>query len=135
MGNQQLLLLVLGTIVVAIAVVVGITEFRAYHIEAVGDEMQSTILTLSAEAKVHFNTPKTLGGGGGSFEGFYGGKTTREIGSLKYMIVSFQDAVTTTGMSGYGYLACEVKHTNGNITLNWFGFGSYKDRTKTAVTL
>ena len=70
MGSQQLLLLVLGTIIVAVAIAVGITQFHSYHTEAIGDEVQEQLLNLSAEAITYFKKPSTLGGGGMSFNGY-----------------------------------------------------------------
>lgn len=70
MGNQQIILLVLGTIVVAVAVTIGIMLFREYYTDSVGDDMATTLLEQAQEAKIYFLKPRTLGGGNKSFTGF-----------------------------------------------------------------
>jgi len=70
MGQQQLLLIVLGTIVVGIAVVVGINQFSTLAAEANRDQLISDLNFLSALARAHFRKPVTMGGGGNSFANY-----------------------------------------------------------------
>ncbi len=70
MGQQQLLLIVLGVIIVGIAVVVGINLFNANAQESAKDTLVSEGTNLGAMAQQYFKKPVALGGGGNSFAGF-----------------------------------------------------------------
>ena len=70
MGQQQLLLIVLGVIIVGIAVVVGINLFNANAEESTKDTLVSEGTNLGAMAQQYFKKPVALGGGGNSFVGF-----------------------------------------------------------------
>ncbi len=70
MGQQQLLLIVLGVIIVGIAVVVGINLFNANAEESAKDTIASEATNLGAMCLQYFKKPLALGGGGNSFAGF-----------------------------------------------------------------
>jgi len=70
MGQQQLLLIVLGVIIVGIAVVVGINLFNANAEESTKDTMVSEGTNLGAMAQQYFKKPVALGGGGNDFTNF-----------------------------------------------------------------
>ena len=70
MGQQQLLLIVLGIIVVGIAVVVGINQFSISAAQSNRDLLYSDLNFISAFARVHFKKPDIMGGGGNSFANF-----------------------------------------------------------------
>lgn len=70
MGQQQLLLIVLGVIIVGIAVVVGINLFNTSAEESTKDTLVSEGTNLGALAQQYFKKPTEMGGGGGSFVGF-----------------------------------------------------------------
>ena len=67
MGQQQLLLIVLGVIIVGIAVVVGINLFNANAEESAKDTIVSEGTNLGALAQQFFKKPVALGGGGNTF--------------------------------------------------------------------
>jgi hypothetical protein len=70
MGQQQLLLIVLGVIIVGIAVVVGINIFSASSANANRDAVVSDLTNLGAMAQQYYRKPTAMGGGGNSFVGF-----------------------------------------------------------------
>jgi hypothetical protein len=70
MGQQQLLLIVLGVIIVGIAVVVGINVFTAQSEESAKDAIVSDCTTLGAMAQQYFRKPAAMGGGSNSFTGW-----------------------------------------------------------------
>ena len=70
MGQQQLLLIVLGVIVVGIALVVGINLFNASAEEANKDSIASDCTNLAAMAQQYFKKPAAMGGGANSFVGW-----------------------------------------------------------------
>jgi len=67
MGQQQLLLIILGVIVVGIAVAVGITMFQDNAISANRDAVTNDLVNLAARAQQYYRRPTALGGGQGSF--------------------------------------------------------------------
>jgi hypothetical protein len=69
MGQQQLLLIVLGVIIVGIAVVVGINLFNANAEESAKDTLVSEGTNIGAMAQQYYKKPGALGGGGNSFDG------------------------------------------------------------------
>ena len=70
MGQQQLLLIVLGVIIVGIAVVVGINVFTASSLTANNDAVIADLQTIGAMAQQHYRKPTAMGGGGNTFTGF-----------------------------------------------------------------
>jgi len=70
MGQQQLLLIVLGVIIVGIAVAVGMNMFSTSAAEANRDAIISDLNFISALARGHYRKPVDMGGGGNSFENF-----------------------------------------------------------------
>ena len=70
MGQQQLLLIVLGVIVVGIAVVVGINLFNASAVSANRDGVASDLTNLGAMAQQYYKKPASMGGGANTFTGW-----------------------------------------------------------------
>lgn len=70
MGQQQLLLIVLGVIIVGIAVVVGINVFTASSVQANSDALVADCTNLAAMAQQYYRKPTALGGGGNKFAGW-----------------------------------------------------------------
>jgi len=70
MGQQQLLLIVLGVIIVGIAVAVGINMFSSSAVDANRDAVTADLAHLSSKAQQHYKKPTTMGGGGNDFNGF-----------------------------------------------------------------
>jgi hypothetical protein len=67
MGQQQLLLIVLGVIIVGIAIVVGINLFNANAESSTQDSIVSQGTNIGALAQQYYKKPVALGGGGNSF--------------------------------------------------------------------
>jgi type II secretory pathway pseudopilin PulG len=70
MGQQQLLLIVLGVIIVGIAIVVGINLFLSSSVEANKDALVADNMNLAALAQQYYKKPSALAGGNGTFTGF-----------------------------------------------------------------
>ncbi|HEX2960189.1 MAG: hypothetical protein HF309_18935 [Ignavibacteria bacterium] len=70
MGQQQLLLIVLGVIIVGIAVVVGINLFNSSSKDAGRDQVVSNLTNLASKAQQYYKKPTSLGGGQNDFNGF-----------------------------------------------------------------
>jgi len=70
MGQQQLLLIILGVIIVGIAIAVGISQFGAHSTQANKDGVTSSLVNASANAYQFKIRPTTMGGGGGAYTGY-----------------------------------------------------------------
>jgi len=70
MGQQQLLLIVLGVIIVGIAVVVGINVFTASSLDANRNAVISDMTTLASMAQQYYRKPTALAGGNQTFTGW-----------------------------------------------------------------
>ncbi len=70
MGQQQLLLILLGVIVVGVAIVAGINIFTAHAVEAKRDLVLHECVELASMAQQYYRKPSEMGGGGRSFSGW-----------------------------------------------------------------
>jgi len=69
MGQQQLLLIVLGVIIVGIAVVVGINLFNANSRESWKSQKATQVMNYAQMYLTYYKKTKAMGGGGRSFAG------------------------------------------------------------------
>lgn len=69
MGQQQLLLVILVTIIVGVATVVAINIFGQSAENANVDALRQDVLTLSAMSQGWYIKPELMDGGGGDFAG------------------------------------------------------------------
>ncbi|MCC7051187.1 MAG: hypothetical protein IT239_05350 [Bacteroidia bacterium] len=67
MGQQQLLLIVLGVIIVGVAVITAIILFRASAVENKRDLILNETMNIAMMAQEYYKKPMILGGGSGSF--------------------------------------------------------------------
>jgi Tfp pilus assembly protein PilE len=70
MGQQQLLLIVLGVIIVGIAIAVGISMFKSNAQSSNRDQVINDLNNLAAKAQQYYRKPTAMGGGGQDFNGF-----------------------------------------------------------------
>jgi len=68
MGQQQLLLLILVTILVGLATVVAISTMQESRANANYDAVRQTILDASTRAQGYYMKHESMGGGGKSFQ-------------------------------------------------------------------
>lgn len=70
MGQQQLLLILLGLVVIAIAIALGISLFRAHAISSKRDILTNETISMAAQAISYYKRTREFGGGGKSFIGW-----------------------------------------------------------------
>ncbi|GAA5520575.1 hypothetical protein LQ318_02500 [Aliifodinibius salicampi] len=100
MGQQQLLLVILVTIIVGVATVVAINTFSSAADNANLDAVRNDMATIASSAQGYYMKPDMMGGGGNSFTG-----------------MTFDDlAFATDGSESSG--ATEVTNGNGTYTLS-----------------
>jgi hypothetical protein len=126
MGQQQLLLIVLGVIIVGIAIVIGISLFRAKAVDSNREALISDLYHLEYMANEYYKRPIPFGGGGNSFAGFTLPLTNTSNGNGTYTIsvagtatdITFQGVGTETGDDGTNpvKLQLSVTRTSNVIT-------------------
>jgi hypothetical protein len=101
MGQQQLLLIILGVIIVGIAIGVGISQFGAHSTQANKDGVTSGVINVAANAYQFKIRPTTMGGGSGSYVGYLipSKMVTDDNGTYAASGAS-STAITVTGTSG-----------------------------------
>lgn len=98
MGQQQLLLIVLGIIIVGIAIAVGVNMFQSSAVDTNRQAMISDLANLASKAQRYYRTPDQLGGGSQDFQGFYLHPVDTGNANGSY-------SVTTTAPSGASFVA------------------------------
>jgi len=103
MGQQQLLLIVLGTIIVGVAVVVGINMFSQGAVNAERDALVQDVNTIGANAAAYWRKPVEMGGGGRDFTGLtltkLGADASNANGAFVLAVVD-ADSITVTATGG-----------------------------------
>jgi hypothetical protein len=70
MGQQQLLLIILGVIIVGIAIAVGLSLFSAQSVQSNKDAIINDLNNIAAQAYQFRIRPTSMAGGGGTYVGF-----------------------------------------------------------------
>jgi len=70
MGQQQLLLILVGLIIIGLSIVIVVKLFDVNSLEANGDAVYIDTVDIATAAQHYYQLPRMLSGGGGSFEGF-----------------------------------------------------------------
>ena len=97
MGQQQLLLIVLGIIVVAIAVVLGIWLFNVNAVDAKRNNVTNELVNLSSMAHGFYLRPVTMGGGGHTFTGWKIPDQLKVTANGSYTATVYTDSVVVIG--------------------------------------
>ncbi|MCH8928435.1 MAG: hypothetical protein IIB39_06945 [Candidatus Marinimicrobia bacterium] len=103
MGQQQLLLIVLGTIIVGVAVIVGINMFTTGAVNAERDALLQDVNAVAASAASYWRKPSALGGGNRTFVGVtdvttFGADSSNANGNIIMSAVTATSfTVTATG--------------------------------------
>lgn len=113
MGQQQLLLIIAGVIIVALAVTVALSIVNSNAEEKAKDELVSQVSIIGANAQQWYRRPVGLKGGGGAFNTSKGADSSYQIPHLLnhtenaiYIIESILDTVLIINAipdSTYGY--------------------------------
>jgi hypothetical protein len=104
MGQQQLLLIILGVIIVGIAIAVGLSMFTAQSVNANRDAIISDITNMAANAYQYRIRPVSMGGGGGAYTGYSMPTSLASNENGSYVSsVGGANAITFTGTSAQAY--------------------------------
>ena len=103
MGNQQLLLIILGVIVVGVAIGVGMELFAGTSIGSNRDAIINDLMNLGQYAYRYKLTPVPYGGGGRSYTGFNIPGKLADNDNAGYASTASGTSVTFTAVSKFGY--------------------------------
>ena len=101
MGQQQLLLIVLGVIIVGIAIAVGVTMFQSSAVDANRQAVISDLVNFAAKAQRYYRVPTELGGGSQNFDNFV-------LSPLDTGNANGSYSCTTTQPSGASFVAGDI---------------------------
>ncbi len=112
MGQQQLLLIVLGVIIVGIAIVVGINLFNASSVDANRNAVIADLNNLGAMAQQYYKKPASMGGGSNTFTGWTipTGLSSNSNGSYTVTVAAQSVTITGTGTEN-GDSGSKLVHT------------------------
>lgn len=130
MGQQQLLLIILGVVVVGIAVGVGIIMFQDNAVSQNRDAVAGDMMHLAAKARHYYGRPKSMGGGGHSFVGItMNALVNTSFANNANGIYSIKEgSVTSNSMTfiGVGKVVGNNDSTRVELTIDATGSGSIK---------
>ena len=121
MGQQQLLLIILGVIIVGIAIAVGLSLFSAQSIQSNKDAIINDLNNIAAQAYQYRIRPSSMAGGNGSYLGFKIPLKMASNANAVYTCTPTSDDVTfnaTSAQNPANTVACSID-TDGKFTSNW----------------
>jgi hypothetical protein len=99
MGQQQLLLIILGVIIVGIAIAVGLSLFSAQSIQSNRDAIINDLNNLAAQAYQFRIRPTSMGGGQGDYSCFSIPTKMRTNENATYSASASSNSIVFTGIS------------------------------------
>jgi hypothetical protein len=125
MGQQQLLLIILGVIIVGIAIAVGVSMFGAQSTNANKDAITSSVINIGADAYHYKIRPTSMGGGSQAYTGYTIPSKMRANDNGTYAISSASaTTVVITGTSSINtawVVTCTADDT-GKTTMSYAGW-------------
>ena len=125
MGQQQLLLIILGVIIVGIAIAVGISQFGAHSTQANRDGITASIVNIAANAYQFKIRPTTMGGGSGAYTGYSIPVKMKTDDNGTYALSSAgatSCVVTGTSSVNSGWVATCTSDDSGKTTMSYIGW-------------
>jgi hypothetical protein len=127
MGQQQLLLIILGVIIVGIAIAVGLSMFSAQSISSNQDALINDLNNLFANAYQYRIRPTSMGGGGGSYVGYTVPSTlsSNENGTFEATNVAADEVeFTASSTQNDGTITVSIG-PDGRVTGSWTYGGAF----------
>ena len=127
MGQQQLLLIILGVIIVGIAIAVGLSLFSAQSVQSNRDAIINDLNNLGAQAYQFRTRPSTMSGGQGDYTTFTIPTKLQTNENGTYTAVTTTNTVVFTAVSAQN-ASNSIKVTidsNGKLG-NWSYFGDFQ---------
>jgi hypothetical protein len=99
MGQQQLLLIILGVIIVGIAIAVGLSLFSAQSVQSNRDAIINDLNNLAAQAYQFRIRPTSMGGGQGDYTTFAIPSKMKTNENATYTSSPSQNSIVFTAVS------------------------------------
>ncbi len=128
MGQQQLLLIILGVIIVGIAIAVGLSMFSSQSISSNKDAITNDLNNLFANAYQFRIRPASMGGGGGLYTGYAipTALASNENGAFTATVADPNVTFTGTSGAGYGTVTVKIGSDGRPVTGSWAYTGNFK---------
>ena len=97
MGQQQLLLIILGVLIIGVAIATGVQLFATGAEATTRDNIHNSIMNIVSDAQAHFFRPNVMGGGNGSFEGYSLPERLSEMGNMYFDTNASRDELVVEG--------------------------------------
>ena len=124
MGQQQLLLIILGVIIVGIAIAIGLSLFTANSIQANKDAMINDVNNISANAYQYRIRTQSMGGGNNSYANYTVPTRLSSNSNATYAASGASaSALTITGgsIANSGCSVIGTLNANGGLALSFSG--------------
>lgn len=118
MGNNQILIIILGMIIVGVTIAVAIVLVNENAVTANRDAMSTDIVNIATRAQQFYNTPSAFGGGGRSYVGL----TADAAGMSKLVSTAMSD-------NGNGQYSILTAGTSAQVVLQAVGNVELSDGT------
>jgi Tfp pilus assembly protein PilE len=119
MGQQQLLLIVLGIIIVGIAIAVGVNMFQSSAVDTNRQSMISDLANLAAKAQRYYRTPTELGGGAQNFQNFALGRLDTANANGSYRLSTSPNLTPNAVPTPTGNVTITTSVTDTIYILGW----------------
>jgi len=124
MGQQQLLLTILVTIIIGVATIIAVDTLQQSRIESNRSSVRQDMIMAISDARMYYEKPEVMGGGGKSFDGIsidniVSIATSNANGS--YAISGSGSSVTVEGTGNFDEVALSATATvqSGDLTISW----------------
>ena len=127
MGQQQLLLIILGVIIVGIAIAVGLSLFSAQSVQSNRDAIINDLNNLAAQAYQFRIRPTSMGGGQGDYTTFTIPVKMRTNENGTYVASPSNnsiDIIATSAQNASNYITVTID-TDGRLTA-WSYYGDFQ---------
>ena len=127
MGQQQLLLIILGVIIVGIAIAVGLSLFSAQSIQSNRDAIINDLNNLAAQAYQFRIRPVSMGGGQGDYTTFAIPSKMKTNENATYSSSPSQNSIVFTAVSAQNASNSVTVSIDSNGRLNsWSYYGDFQ---------
>ena len=126
MGQQQLMLIICGVIVVGIAISVGIYLFWGTSVGANKDAIVNDMMNLGQYAYRYKLRPEPLGGGGLSYTGFQIPAQIAGNENADFTVTVGPSSMTFTAVSRFGYGTVVAVLDSGGVIGNYTYTGDFQ---------
>ncbi len=120
MGQQQLLLVVFGIIIVGLAIAISINLFRENAIVTKRDLLINECVSIGQLALIYYRMPSNFGGGGNSFTGWQFPESLETSANGTFNVTINAENVVINGKGNEVVTGSDFIEVNVTVTKNGF---------------